>query len=865
MIPIHLTLSGFLSYREPVEIDFTTFDLACIVGPNGSGKSSLLDAITWVLFGQARKRDDSLINNKSDTAEVSLVFEYENNIYRVLRSKTRDKTAVLDFYILQQVGIPVSNFELLNDLPWKPLTEHTLRTTEARIRDTLRLDYETFINASFFLQGKADQFTKQRPGDRKRILSSILGLEVWEQYRLQASERRRVVQNEISNLEGRLEEIVAELEEEASRKQLLNRLKDDLDRITLERETAEANLAQARQIAASLEEQRKLVAMLKRNLHANQDRLDGLEGRLNRRRMERTTYRKLLEREKEIESSYKDWQNARHELEKWDTIARQYRQVERKRNQPLTEIQTARARLEQELGILLDKQKTITNMAPEIERLREQIEIERTNLKSAEQHIVQRKALETELAALENRIIELETNNKHLKAEMLALKERISRLEEAEGASCPLCGQALSPQERQALIDELQTEGTQLAERYRENNSRHNEFERQKKELSEKLAPLSDLDGQVRQKSELIAKFTSQLEILIKQQASWESVEVLRIKEIERILAESNYAQIARQTLAEIDAELDAIGYDAAQHEAVRAAEAAGRRSEVEMNELDTARTSLNHLEREISDLGNEIDSLRAEMDEGEKAYQEASERLSKVEKDSPDVHTIERGLLDIRERENRLRLEVGAAEQKVAVLDTLKQRRNELEMEREELAGEIGQYRQLERAFSKDGVPALLIEQALPEIESKANKILDRLSDGNMTVQFTTQAEYKDKKRSDKKETLDILINDGSSQRDYEMYSGGEAFRVNFAIRLALSEVLAQRAGARLQTLVIDEGFGSQDAHGRQRLIEAINMVKDDFAKILVITHIEELKDVFPTRIEVEKTLEGSIVSVSQ
>ncbi len=89
-------------------------------------------------------------------------------------------------------------------------------------------------------------------------------------------------------------------------------------------------------------------------------------------------------------------------------------------------------------------------------------------------------------------------------------------------------------------------------------------------------------------------------------------------------------------------------------------------------------------------------------------------------------------------------------------------------------------------------------------------------------------------------------------------MFSGGEAFRVNFAIRLALSEVLARRAGARLQTLVIDEGFGSQDALGRQRLIEAINLVRGDFAKILVITHIDELKDAFPNRIEVEKTPRG-------
>jgi exonuclease SbcC len=94
-------------------------------------------------------------------------------------------------------------------------------------------------------------------------------------------------------------------------------------------------------------------------------------------------------------------------------------------------------------------------------------------------------------------------------------------------------------------------------------------------------------------------------------------------------------------------------------------------------------------------------------------------------------------------------------------------------------------------------------------------------------------------------------------------MFSGGEAFRVNFAVRLALSEVLAQRAGARLQTLVIDEGFGSQDAQGRQRLVEAINTVREDFAKILVITHIDELKDAFPVRIEVEKTSRGSVVQV--
>ena len=124
------------------------------------------------------------------------------------------------------------------------------------------------------------------------------------------------------------------------------------------------------------------------------------------------------------------------------------------------------------------------------------------------------------------------------------------------------------------------------------------------------------------------------------------------------------------------------------------------------------------------------------------------------------------------------------------------------------------------------------------------------------MSVTFQTQREFKDAKRTDKRETLDILISDGGSVRDYETFSGGEAFRINFAIRLALSRVLAKRAGAKLQTLVIDEGFGNQDAQGRQRLVEAINLIRQDFRKILIITHIEELQDFFPDRIESPKPL---------
>jgi exonuclease SbcC len=131
-------------------------------------------------------------------------------------------------------------------------------------------------------------------------------------------------------------------------------------------------------------------------------------------------------------------------------------------------------------------------------------------------------------------------------------------------------------------------------------------------------------------------------------------------------------------------------------------------------------------------------------------------------------------------------------------------------------------------------------------------------MTDGRMSVQFQTQRDAKTGK-GNVIETLDIEIADEVGTRSYEMYSGGEAFRVNFAVRIALSKLLARRAGTQLQSLVIDEGFGSQDGQGREKLVGAIHSIQDDFEKILVITHIEELKDEFPMRINIIKTGSGS------
>ncbi len=160
--------------------------------------------------------------------------------------------------------------------------------------------------------------------------------------------------------------------------------------------------------------------------------------------------------------------------------------------------------------------------------------------------------------------------------------------------------------------------------------------------------------------------------------------------------------------------------------------------------------------------------------------------------------------------------------------------------------------------AFGKKGIQAMLIEMAIPEIELEANKLLARMTDNRMHIKMETQRETK---KGSVAETLDINISDELGTRNYEMFSGGEAFRIDFAIRIALSKLLARRAGAPLPTLIIDEGFGTQDNTGIEKIKEAITMIQDDFEKILVITHIADFKDAFPVRIEIVKTPDGSTI----
>ena len=852
MIPLHLRISGFLSYRDTVELDFNTFDLACISGHNGAGKSSLLDAITWSLFGEARGKSSDVINLNADVkaAEVALTFQHEGNTYRVQRTLPRNKNTVLEF-------------QIKNGEEWRPLTEKTTRDTQARIEQTLRLDYETFVNASFFLQGKADQFTQQNATKRKEVLGNILGLEAWEEYKNRTAEKRKAIEREVDEIDGRIAEIDAELAEEDTRKTRLVELEASLKGLTSARAAQESVLENIKKNAALLDEQRKLTSTLLAGLQRSQTALSGLEARLAAKQADHASYASLVDRAKEIEFEYKEWQRIRKELEEWEKTASQFREHDKERAPLLEKIAVEKARLEEEKRALTIEEEELSNQSSVISELKEEIAKAEKALQEAEASIASRVELEAKRNEAREHQAAMKVENETLKVEMNQLKERIEALKSADGAVCPVCGQELSEKHRKSTLKQLEAEGKDKGDKYRANTEESKSLAKLITNYELQVTNLSSAENErVKMVSE-VSQLTERVERLEALAKDWESTGKKRLKEVEKLLGSGKYASDEQKQLAKLDKELAKLGYEASTHDGAREKENELRSVEEEYSNLKSAKEVIKQIESEIASLKEESGKRKAEVDELQKEYDAAVSALKEAEINAPNLEDAERELFRVREEENKVRSELGGAQQRVDILKTQRARKKDFEQERQEYQKQVARHRTLERAFGKDGVPALLIEQALPQIETKANDLLDRLSDGQMSIRFVTQAEYKDKKRDDLKETLDIQISDAAGVRNYEMYSGGEAFRVNFALRLALSEILAQRKGARLQTLVIDEGFGSQDVQGRQRLIEAINLVKNDFAKILVITHLDELKDAFPTRIEVEKGEHGSVVRV--
>ena len=146
-------------------------------------------------------------------------------------------------------------------------------------------------------------------------------------------------------------------------------------------------------------------------------------------------------------------------------------------------------------------------------------------------------------------------------------------------------------------------------------------------------------------------------------------------------------------------------------------------------------------------------------------------------------------------------------------------------------------------------------------QVISAANKRLTALTEGMFTLRCKEEALNR---RSQSGLDLEVLDRATGQWRDVSTLSGGESFLSSLALALGLSDVVqAQSGGIRMDAMFIDEGFGSLDENALKNALDLLARLADGKRLIGVISHVSELSERIERRIEVRKTLTGSVVSI--
>ncbi len=502
----------------------------------------------------------------------------------------------------------------------------------------------------------------------------------------------------------------------------------------------------------------------------------------------------------------------------------------------------------------------LRSQAERAAQLEEQLVIAETKLAWIAGLEEQHRELQTTIETLREEWTRLNGDVQRWEAEAADLHDKLAMLGEAD-APCPVCNRPLGHDERERVRSDYLARDEALHDEMTVGRARQAAVKRDgeaAKDAQRKLEPsLAEKASWQRQHG--------QAEDRLKEAREAETALAAAVAVVEQLdeqLAAGEYAGEAQAALARIDVEVAALGYDAPAHQQTRDAVVEFSPFEQRHSELLTAQERAQDLQARIEHLQAGAQRWQETLAADEQQQVELAAVLAGLPQITQQLAQRSQEVRRLEEATNQARQRFGAARQRLETCRAQTERRGQLARELEGTLARQAIYEDLQAAFGKKGLQAMIIEAAIPEIEAEANRLLNRMTDGRMAVRIETQRETKS--TQEVRETLDIIISDELGSRDYSLFSGGEAFRANFAIRIALSKLLARRAGAALQTLIIDEGFGTQDAQGRERLVEAITSIQDDFERVLVITHIDELKDLFPARIEVVKTADGSQISVN-
>lgn len=874
MRPTRLELEGFISFRERTTVDFSSLDLFGITGPTGAGKTSLLDSIIFALYGKTprlgEKAVQELISQGAAQMRVMLEFRSGPEEFRVLR-------------LVKRKGSSRTQIERRTGDDWHPVADST-RELRERVSEIVGLDFDAFTKTVVLPQGQFDRFLRGDAGARRRILSDLLGLDVYERMMKRANEIARDAKHDLGTLNewlatqaatlsaDQLEALDHQIKDAAQAREIQATELASLERALPMSIALRECTAQAAQYQQDRDACRKALETAANAVAVSRKRLADLHQELaqgaydDARHLQLKSLLPVAERQMQLRggiSSIESRLSASRESDRtmaesidkarkdWEDLA----SAEQQRNAAAAALTAWR-----EFRNLHGSADLLTAAAREAVSLDRQCASTTAAVKSAEVRVQDLRSHHD--VAVEN------AGNARRRLDEVRVRHAAAHVRQHlhAGEPCPVCEQPVS-----VLPQQLQPGDADAASALAAYNEAESQLKRSQQDLAKAETDLEVLRRRLAADSarrDAIAN-AGQLPALAAQAKLLETA-ATTAEALSRKAGEAESA--ARTKLAGLVNQhtlLRAAAESAERELAERTAELASH-PPLDMEALRAEDDALNRARDRHQKLTRDLQLIDRAIAKGEVDERNASERLASL---SASLKGLEERAGTLTARLSGLGIAVDAdletritaARKQLQQLDTALAESRSLRQTQTEKATEAAKLReraaQLEvdaETHSRLGIllrsdqfGAWILKDAFARLAYEGSRQLEALSNGRYT--FASDGG-------------DFAVCDrwnAGERRSVNTLSGGESFLASLSLALALSRSLPDFAANRdrfhLDSLFLDEGFSTLDAETLNTVLEAMELLQADGRLIGVISHAPELADRLPGRIEVVKGPTGS------
>lgn len=835
MIPRRVTLENFLSYGSPaVEISFADDEpLWVLGGPNGAGKSAVFDAMTFCLYGCHRggvrgQQADHLIRHGADGFRISFEFEIDGRHYRITRAKQRGKPGV-------------QRLEARNADRWEPVPGvNTADQIKEWTERQIGLSFDAYCASVLLRQGESEVVLKAQPRERLNTLKKVIGADRYERLSEQVHTATNLKKGVWENSRRRWQglEPVAEEVLEAAQQGVEKQLQ------------ALAECQQAQEVAIARVSQAESWQELSKRRQALAQQLDEAEARSKKAAAIRRAKTRLDELKAVVPL-----------LEQWLSLRQRLTQSQAEAEAAERQVAAFQRALQaRELREQVKQKEALRAGLQQVAEYRRQLHGFPPDLDAQLAHAVDwlAKADETVRVASEARAV--------AESQLRAAKVQQQKFTTVSvGVKCSLCGQEVTAEhadrERQRLADDVRryeaecrqaSEQEQTAQRERQRaQAEHNRLQRLERErallaqtLAERERTLGDAPPSLEELTRAIEEMTSQADCLEQESGVDRQLSAAQVK-----------SQLARQERALSDAR-QSFSQAQGQVQALRDQLPATWQERAEAltpAELTPLRQERQELEQ--SGVAEQYEQLQAEAIRREEWQRQLADLDRQAEAIPAEARiTLAQAQAAVTEAKRATAQAEQALTQARDHLAELKRQQQEYEASRQQLEATERDYRlheKLDKLLGREGLQRQLVREAERDIVRSANETLKQLSDNRLSLHLV---EHKD----DEALALAVYKGDASQATEVQFLSGSEKFRVSLAIALAIGRY-ASGHSRRIESVIIDEGFGSLDKDGLSAAADELQRLKGFLKRIIVVSHQEEFTNRFPVIIQLTPTETGT------